>query len=187
MSKTNAVIYRSTIESPVGPLSLGTLLYNDQKESVCFLEFDNPKLDNPNRIDQHLKRIKTHGCFSDLEQRQAPKKHSLHALVLDQLGDYFDGNRQEFDIPLYPFGTDFQKKVWQSLCDIPFGETLSYGVQAEHINNPKAVRAVALANSQNPISILIPCHRVIGKSGSLTGYAGGLHRKQVLLELEQLL
>ena len=101
-----------------------------------------------------------------------------------QLGEYFEGRRQKFDLSLKPHGTEFQRSAWESLLSIPYGETRSYLQQAEHIQNPKALRAIGQANSRNPISIIIPCHRVIGKNGSLTGYAGGLERKKLLLALE---
>lgn len=102
-----------------------------------------------------------------------------------QLDEYFNGQRQEFDLPLAAAGTDFQMNVWQALTTIPFGETWSYLDLANAINNPKAVRAVGAANGKNPISIIVPCHRVIGKNGKLTGYAGGVAIKQKLLALEQ--
>ena len=101
-----------------------------------------------------------------------------------QLAEYFAGRRKVFDLPLSPKGTEFQKRVWKALCDIPYGETRSYQEIAEVVGNAKATRAVGMANNRNPIVILIPCHRVIGKSGKLTGYAGGLERKQFLLKLE---
>ena len=101
-----------------------------------------------------------------------------------QLAEYFAGSRRVFDLPLSPKGSEFQKRVWKALCDIPYGETRSYQEIAEAVGNAKAARAVGLANNRNPIVILIPCHRVIGKSGKLTGYAGGLDRKQFLLKLE---
>ena len=101
-----------------------------------------------------------------------------------QLAEYFAGSRRGFDLPLSPKGSEFQKRVWKALCDIPYGETRSYQEIAEAVGNAKAARAVGLANNRNPIVILIPCHRVIGKSGKLTGYAGGLDRKQFLLKLE---
>ena len=101
-----------------------------------------------------------------------------------QLDEYFEGRRQKFDLALNPHGTDFQRSAWESLLRIPYGETMSYLQQAEYIRNPKAMRAIGQANSRNPISIIIPCHRVIGKNGSLTGYAGGLKRKMQLLTLE---
>lgn len=105
--------------------------------------------------------------------------------VTDQLSEYFSGTRTEFDIPLAPRGTPFQKLVWQELCRIPYGQTRTYGQIAAAIGKPKASRAVGLACRKNPLWILIPCHRVIGKNDSLTGYAGGLELKQKLLDLER--
>ena len=105
--------------------------------------------------------------------------------VIDQLDAYFKGELTKFDIELNIQGTDFQKKVWQQLVKIPYGETLSYGELAKRIGNPKASRAVGMANGKNPISIIVPCHRVIGKNGSLTGFGGGLDAKKTLLDLEK--
>ena len=102
-----------------------------------------------------------------------------------QLNAYFAGRLRDFDIPVAPEGTRFQTGVWRALCDIPYGETTSYGELAKRIGNPKAVRAVGLANGSNPIAIIIPCHRVIGSNGSLVGYGGGLPIKQALLSLER--
>jgi methylated-DNA-[protein]-cysteine S-methyltransferase len=102
-----------------------------------------------------------------------------------ELQEYFLKKRVSFDLPLSPSGTAFQEKAWDALLDIPYGETISYGEQAANIGNPKAVRAIGGANGANPISIIIPCHRVIGKSGKLTGYASGLDIKRYLLELEE--
>jgi methylated-DNA-[protein]-cysteine S-methyltransferase len=103
------------------------------------------------------------------------------ARVRAQLDAYFEGRLTEFDLPLNPQGTAFQLQVWKQLCDIPFGETISYAELARRIGKPKAARAVGMANSRNPISIIVPCHRVIGADNSLTGYAGGLERKRALL------
>lgn len=103
-----------------------------------------------------------------------------------QLQEYFEGQRKNFDLPLAPLGTEFQQKAWRQLTRIPFGQTLSYAEQAEKMGKPKAVRAVGSANGRNPLPILVPCHRVIGRSGHLTGYAGGLARKRLLLEIEGL-
>jgi len=103
-----------------------------------------------------------------------------------QLDEYFNKKRKVFDLPLVLHGTDFQNKVWKALQNIPYGETCSYGQLAAITGNSKASRAVGMANNRNPIMIIIPCHRVIGKDGSLTGYAGGLKLKKELLELEQL-
>lgn len=102
-----------------------------------------------------------------------------------QLSEYFSGKRRSFDIPLSLKGTGFQQKVWRELMKIPYGETRSYSSIAEAIGNPRAVRAVGMANNRNPVPIIIPCHRVVGKDGSLVGYAGGLEIKKYLIELEK--
>jgi methylated-DNA-[protein]-cysteine S-methyltransferase len=104
--------------------------------------------------------------------------------TLQQLSEYFAGTRREFDLPLRLEGSPFQQRVWRELTEIPYGETWSYGQLAKRIGNPSASRAVGLANGRNPISILVPCHRVIGADGSLTGYGGGLDRKSWLLAHE---
>ena len=101
-----------------------------------------------------------------------------------QLDEYFAGKRRAFDLPLSPAGTEFQRSVWTALATIPYGETISYAELARRIGQPTASRAVGLANGANPLSIIVPCHRVLGRDGSLTGYAGGLQRKQALLRLE---
>ncbi|WP_159737547.1 methylated-DNA--[protein]-cysteine S-methyltransferase [Vibrio atypicus] len=106
--------------------------------------------------------------------------------AIKQLQEYFSGSRTDFSLPLAAKGTAFQQKVWQALTTIPYGETWSYQDLADAIKNPKAVRAVGLANGKNPISVIVPCHRVIGKNGKLTGYAGGVERKAKLLDLEKM-
>ncbi len=105
--------------------------------------------------------------------------------VEKQLGEYFKGQRTVFDLPLETEGTPFQKAVWEELKKIPFGNTASYKDLAQNVNNPKAVRAVGSANGRNPISIIVPCHRVIGANGKLSGFAGGVDRKKILLDLER--
>lgn len=104
--------------------------------------------------------------------------------VHGQIVEYLEGKRREFDLPLAPQGTEFQMKVWKALLEIPYGETRSYGQLAAAIGNPRAARAVGMANNRNPISIIVPCHRVIGAGGGLTGYGGGLPLKEKLLKLE---
>jgi methylated-DNA-[protein]-cysteine S-methyltransferase len=104
--------------------------------------------------------------------------------AIAQLGQYFAGERRDFDLELELGGTPFQRRVWNALREIPYGETRTYGEQAKRIGSPSAVRAVGLANGQNPIGIIVPCHRVIGADGSLTGYGGGLENKRRLLDLE---
>jgi methylated-DNA-[protein]-cysteine S-methyltransferase len=106
------------------------------------------------------------------------------APVLEQLGEYFAGERTRFDLPLAPRGTDFQLSVWRELLDIPYGQTVSYGQLALRVGSPGAARAVGLANGSNPIALVVPCHRVIGANGTLTGYGGGMERKRWLLDLE---
>lgn len=124
--------------------------------------------------------------FCDEESVPVNGVKSNHILdrAVEQLVDYFAGRRTSFDLPLNPSGTKFQKQVWQQLLSIQYGDTASYGNIAKAIGNPTASRAVGAANGRNPIAIIVPCHRVIGANGTLTGYAGGLKRKQWLLEHE---
>jgi methylated-DNA-[protein]-cysteine S-methyltransferase len=117
--------------------------------------------------------------------RLMPHKTPLLERAEGQIREYFDGRRQEFDLPLTFVGTDFQKKVWQALTEIPYGKTVTYGALAERIGCPGGARAVGAANHCNPLPILVPCHRVVGAGGNLTGYAGGMEMKKFLLELEQ--
>ncbi|WP_296284760.1 methylated-DNA--[protein]-cysteine S-methyltransferase [uncultured Acinetobacter sp.] len=136
-----------------------------------------------------------HALVAVLWENENPKRVRLAELIEDQqhpillktqkqLNEYFSGQRQIFDLPLDFEGTEFQQKVWQALLSIPFGETRSYKDIAEQIGNVKAVRAVGAANGKNPISIIAPCHRVVGANGKLVGFAGGLENKDVLLKLE---
>jgi len=121
------------------------------------------------------------------EQEEILEKNETALLkeAIKQLNEYFDGERSSFDLKLQPQGTEFQNKVWKALIEIPFGETRSYGEIAKIIGNEKASRAVGMANNKNPIAIIVPCHRVIGANGKLVGYAGGLHIKEMLLNLEK--
>ena len=114
-------------------------------------------------------------------------KNNDHLLreAIGQLRAFFAGERQLFDLELYPLGTGFQQRVWRALQEIPFGETISYRELARRVGNPAASRAVGLANGSNPIAIIIPCHRVIGSNGTLTGYGGGLENKRWLLDFER--
>jgi methylated-DNA-[protein]-cysteine S-methyltransferase len=116
---------------------------------------------------------------------EGPRDDTVLPAVRAQLAGYFAGTLQEFDLPLTVAGTPFQQKVWKALTTIPYGERWSYRELAEAIGKPKAVRAVGLANGRNPVSIVVPCHRVVGADGSLTGYGGGLPAKQFLLDLER--
>lgn len=154
---------------------LGLMVVAASEKGICMLEFADYKL-----IDLELRQL-SENCKAPLVQGNNPHFDTLRK----QLDEYFKGERKEFDIPLDLVGTEFQKKVWLSLLQIPYGSTISYGRQAELINKPTSVRAVANANGKNKVSIILPCHRVIGADGSLTGYGGGLWRKKKLLEFEK--
>jgi methylated-DNA-[protein]-cysteine S-methyltransferase len=142
-----------------------------------------------------LTLVAADGAFAGLymgSQRHRPPERtfgerdpSLFLEVIRQLDEYFAGARTEFDLPMALVGTPFQRTVWAALREIPYGETLSYGQLAERIGRPTAARAVGLANGRNPIGIIVPCHRVVGATGDLTGYGGGLERKQHLLDFER--
>lgn len=151
-----------TVNTPVGVL---TLVASDAGLAAILWENDDPK------------RVR----LSPLNQND---EHPLLCEAARQLEEYFSGSRERFDLPLDFAGTAFQKKVWQALVSIPFGETRSYRQIAEQIGHPAAVRAVGAANGRNPLSIVAPCHRVIGTNGKLTGFAGGLAIKAFLLDLE---
>lgn len=128
------------------------------------------------------------GIFFKWEKASPPSPQAETPLLraaAQQLREYFDGRRKAFDLPLSLHGTAFQLAVWKALRAIPYGETRSYGQIAESIGSPKACRAVGMANNRNPVAIVVPCHRVIGRDGGLTGYAGGLDVKRYLLELEK--
>ncbi len=112
-------------------------------------------------------------------------EHPVIAATVVQLGEYFDGDREEFDLPLDPVGTDFQQSAWMALRAIPYGTTVSYGEQAARMGDRRKARAVGAANGRNPISIVVPCHRVVGANGALTGFAGGIDTKAWLLDHEQ--
>ncbi len=153
-----------TIGSPVGPL---TLVAAGGALAGLYME-----------AQRHLPGAAAFGMPGD------PADEPF-ATAARQLADYFDGRRTRFELDLDPAGTAFQRRVWLALRDIPYGQTVSYGELAASIGAPAASRAVGLANGKNPISIVVPCHRVVGSDGSLTGYGGGLDRKRFLLDLEQ--
>jgi methylated-DNA-[protein]-cysteine S-methyltransferase len=125
------------------------------------------------------------GEIDAIRQEDNSLRGGLLADVADQLSRYFAGGLRSFDVTLDPQGTEFQRRVWRALCDIPYGETRSYAEVASDVGRPKGARAVGTANNRNPIAILIPCHRVVGADGSLTGYAAGLDVKETLLNLER--
>ncbi len=154
---------------------LGAMLAGATEDGICLLEF----IDS-DRIERQLRRVQK---LFRAELITGTNPH-LNALSI-QLEQYFAGSRKEFDLVVVALGTPFQQAVWKELVKIPYGKTISYKEEAERIGRPTAVRAVARANGANPISIVIPCHRVIGKNGKLVGYGGGLGRKQWLLDLER--
>jgi methylated-DNA-[protein]-cysteine S-methyltransferase len=153
-----------TIGSPIGPLTLVAA-----GSDLCGLYMD---------AHRHVPATAAFGGPGD--PAAAP-----FAAAAAQLTAYFAGELTSFDLPLQPAGTEFQRRVWRALCDIPYGQTVSYGGLAVALGAPSASRAVGLANGRNPISIVVPCHRVIGSDGSLTGYGGGIDRKRFLLDLER--
>ncbi|MDO4881075.1 MAG: methylated-DNA--[protein]-cysteine S-methyltransferase [Capnocytophaga sp.] len=163
-------IYRKEIYSP-----LGTLIVCASENGICLLEFSDGK-----GLETELKQIE-----KSLKAKIKDGENPLFAILETELNLYFQGKLKQFSVPLQPIGTDFQKKVWEELCKISYGKTISYQRQANNLDIPKSVRAVANANGQNKIAILIPCHRVIGTNGKLTGYAGGIWRKEKLLEIEK--
>ena len=168
--KQQNIIDLKRIETP-----LGTMLVCATNQGICLLEFTDRKM-----LETELKSI------AKLLNAIIIQGYNKHFETLEiELQEYFNGKRKEFSVPLHTPGTDFQNKVWAALQRIPYGQTKSYKEQAITIGNPESVRAVANANGMNRISILIPCHRVIGSDGQLTGYGGGLWRKKYLLELEK--
>jgi methylated-DNA-[protein]-cysteine S-methyltransferase len=150
----------TTIDSPIGEL----LLVGDGESLHCLSMQDGRR---PTRVDQRWER--RDGAYGDVRR---------------QLEEYFAGTRRSFDVPLSLHGNEFELRVWSALREIGYGETASYGEVATRIGAPSAARAVGLANGRNPIAVIVPCHRVIGADGSLTGYGGGLERKRLLLDLE---
>ena len=135
--------------------------------------------------DEGLRKVLWEGQAEQVGDATLAEFHPILAAASAQLAEYFAGDRVEFDLSLDLIGTDLQKAAWPALADVPYGETSSYGEQAERIGRTGAFRAVGAANSKNPIPIVLPCHRIVGADGSLTGFAGGLAIKQRLLALEQ--
>ncbi|SDR91132.1 methylated-DNA--[protein]-cysteine S-methyltransferase [Agrococcus carbonis] len=149
------------IDSPIGPL---TLVRGDAGLTGLYMPDHSPAPD---------------------EARFGDRDDAAFTDAVQQLGEYWAGERTAFDLPLAGMGTPFQQRVWAALRAIPYGETRTYGWIAEQLGQPTAVRAVGLANGRNPLSIVVPCHRVVGASGALTGYAGGVERKRFLLDHER--
>jgi AraC family transcriptional regulator, regulatory protein of adaptative response / methylated-DNA-[protein]-cysteine methyltransferase len=168
-SRTTRVVLLSQVLTPLGPMLAGAT-----DEGVCLLEFTDRRM-----LETQLRRIATR-----LNCAFLPGSNDALRLLEQELTEYFQGGRQDFTVPLVTPGSEFQQSVWQALRRIPYGTTRSYAEQARMIGTPSAVRAVARANGDNRIAIVIPCHRVIGADGRLTGYGGGLWRKEWLLHHE---
>lgn len=144
-------------------------------EGLCVFDFEYRKM-----MDKIIERVE-----KTMNEKIVETAHPYFNLLEEQIIQYFDGSRKIFDLPLHLIGSDFQKRVWQGLMEIPYGEIRTYKTQAMLLGDIKAIRAMASANGQNGLSIIIPCHRVIGTNGSLVGYGGGLQRKKWLLEHER--
>jgi methylated-DNA-[protein]-cysteine S-methyltransferase len=154
-------VVHAVMPSPVGPLRLAA-----EDDGLRLIEFPDPR----------------HPVAPEDDWEEGD--NAVLAMTRAQLGEYFAGTRRAFDLPLAPRGTAFQRAVWRALATIPYGETISYRALAERIGQPSAMRAVGAANGRNPLPIVVPCHRVIGADGSLTGFGGGLPTKRFLLQLE---
>jgi methylated-DNA-[protein]-cysteine S-methyltransferase len=156
-------LFSTVVDSPVGALTI--VASDDGLRAILWPD------DDPTRV--------------QLADTIEDPTHPVIAATVGQLDEYFDGERTEFDIPLDPVGTEFQRAAWTALCSIPYGTTVSYGEQAARMGDRRKARAVGAANGRNPISIVVPCHRVVGANGALTGFAGGTDTKAWLLAHEQ--
>mgnify|MGYP000335798630 FL=1 len=154
------------MKTPLGPIEIAVKTQDDHRDVFWYFEFKQ---------------------MAELEDSANRDRHELLDLAEVQLKEYFSGQRREFEALfsyLSDYGTEFQRQVWHGLRQVPYGETWSYGDLAKYIDKPKAVRAVGAANGRNPLAVVVPCHRVIGANGTLTGYAGGMDKKRWLLEFE---
>ena len=156
-------LFSTVVDSPVGALTI--VASDDGLRAVLWPD------DDPSRV--------------RLAEATEDPSHPVIAATAGQLAEYFDGERTDFDLPLDPVGTEFQRAAWEALRAIPYGTTVSYGEQAEQMGDRRKARAVGAANGRNPISIVVPCHRVVGSNGALTGFAGGTDVKAWLLEHER--
>lgn len=165
-----SIITTTEISTPLGPMLAGAT-----EQGVCILEFIN--------------RIRLEKEIIDLQKMlnavMQPGENQHLAQLKDELTEYFEGKRKVFSVPLHAPGNEFAQTVWQTLQEIPYGQTCSYKQQADKMNNPKAIRAIASTNGRNRLAIIIPCHRVIGSDGSMTGYAAGVEKKKWLLKFER--
>lgn len=170
------LLHRIYMESPFGIICI-----EDDGEALTALYLD----DQNEKSGEMRRKAESVNKEADDEERKTENEDSeLLLRAVTELQEYFAGERTSFDLPLHPQGTEFQKLVWNALREIPYGETRSYGEIAQAIGRPKACRAVGGANNKNPVMLFIPCHRVIGSNGGLTGFAGGLDMKRRLLEME---
>ncbi len=182
ISADNCAVQRSIMDTPIGKLCIeveGGFL-----TGVCMAFEESDREEYRQVIISNNRSTKGNMLVNHSDECLEKVSMDLLTETRKQLEEYFDGKRKEFNLPILLRGTEFQKKVWQGLCTIPYGETRSYKELAELVGNPKAVRAVGGANNKNPIMIIVPCHRVIGADGSLVGFGGGLEVKKYLLELE---
>jgi methylated-DNA-[protein]-cysteine S-methyltransferase len=163
MNIAESALYKSTMDSPVGCL---TIIASDNGVRAVLWPGDDPK------------RV-------PLRDATEQNDHPVIETAVTELAEYFEGDRKVFDVPLDPVGTEFQQSAWLALKSIPYGTTVSYGEQAERMGDKRKARAVGAANGRNPISIIVPCHRVVGAGGDLTGFAGGIDSKAWLLDHER--
>lgn len=170
LSDKPEVIHMTELTTPLGPMLAGAT-----SKGICVLEFTN--------------RIRLEKEFSDLQKLlnavMLPGRNQHLDQLENELKEYFDKKRKTFTLPLHVPGNEFSQSVWKTLQEIPYGKTCSYKEQADMMNNPKAIRAIAATNGKNRLAIIIPCHRVIGSNGSMTGYAGGIDKKIWLLRFER--
>lgn len=169
-SSSKQVINIKRMETPIGPMYACTT-----EKGICMFDFTDRRM-----LETEFKELSKY-----LNAVILPGENMYFDLLKKEMNEYFEGKRKSFTVPLDTPGTEFQKKVWKVLKSIPYGKTISYKTQAEKLGKPEAVRAVANANGHNRIAIIIPCHRVIGEDGTLTGYGGGLWRKKWLLDFEK--
>jgi methylated-DNA-[protein]-cysteine S-methyltransferase len=171
-------IYYDEVPTPLGDMQVGIT-----EKGISMFEFPIEE-----RINAHKKKFSesyTETTTLDLvSASHNPQQPSVLNTLKTQIDEFFAGNRTKFDLPIDLIGTDFQCQVWEALLEVPFGKTISYLELAQNLGNPKGVRAVAQANGQNRIPIIVPCHRIIASNGELTGYSGGLFRKEILLSKE---
>jgi len=170
MSAEKTSIQVMDLNTPLGPMQAGVTAIG-----VCFLEFADRI-----RMEEEMTELKTL-----LNAEIIAGRNQFSDQLEKELKEYFEGKRKVFDVPLHTPGNEFSQSVWKMLMNIPYGQTWTYKKQAEMLNNPKAIRAIGTTNGRNRLAIIIPCHRVIGSNGSLTGYAGGIEKKKWLLNFER--